>query len=93
MLPLEAAAGTDPLALRKLYGESLLLCGGIDKRVLSRGKREIEREVMAKVPPLLEGGGYIPAVDHSVPPDVSFGNYSFYVELIRSVCARGSGPR
>jgi len=84
-LPIEIAAGMDPLAMRRRYGEQLLLCGGVDKRVLSRGKGEIERELRSKVPPLVLAGGYIPTVDHSVPPDVSFENYAFYVELLRSM--------
>jgi uroporphyrinogen decarboxylase len=61
----------------------LVLWGGIDKRVLSRSKKEIEHEVLSKVPELLKNGGYIPSIDHSVPPDVPFKNFEFYIDLIR----------
>jgi uroporphyrinogen-III decarboxylase len=84
-LPIEVAAGMDPVALRRRFGDRLLLCGGIDKRVLLRDRSAIEEEVRRKVPPLLEAGGYIPAIDHSVPPDVPFANYAYYVELLREI--------
>ncbi len=81
--PLEAAAGMDPVALRRRYGRDLLLVGGIDKRELSRGKEEVRAEVMKKVAPLIEQGGYIPTVDHSVPPDVPWQNYVYFRELLQ----------
>jgi hypothetical protein len=84
-MPIEVAAGMDPLKIRNLYGNKLMLWGGIDKRVLSGTKKDIEKEIFSKVPALLEGGGYIPGIDHSVPPDVSFENYSFFVGLLRSL--------
>lgn len=83
-LPMEIAAGMDPLRIRSLYNK-LLLWGGIDKRTLTKGKREIEKEVLSKVPMLLKTGGYIPSVDHEIPPDVSFENYSFFIDLIRNL--------
>lgn len=83
--PLEAAANQDPMALRKEYGHDLLLWGGIDKRALAKGKKAIEEELLAKIPPLLEDGGYIPTVDHSVPPDVSYRDFQFYLDLKRRI--------
>ncbi|MCJ7684176.1 MAG: hypothetical protein MUO68_07770 [Desulfobacteraceae bacterium] len=49
------------------------------------GKDAIKEEVMAKVPFLLEKGGYFPSVDHLVPPDVSLGNYQYYINTMRKV--------
>lgn len=83
--PLEVAAGMDAVALRKKYGKDLLLMGNIDKRELAKGKEAIKEEVMKKVPYLLSQGGYIPAVDHAVPPDISFSNFIYYLDLIRSI--------
>ena len=80
--PIEVAAGMDPVALRKQYGRDLLLVGGIDKRELSKGKAEVYAEVMRRVPALNEMGGYIPTVDHSVPPDVPLENYAYYRQLL-----------
>ena len=83
--PLEVAAGNDAVALRKKYGKNLVLSGNIDKRALIKGKEAIREEVMSKVPFLLEQGGYIPSVDHLVPPDVTFENYCYYINLMREV--------
>lgn len=85
--PLEVQAGMDPVALRKEHGRKLRLIGGIDKRSFSRTKGAIEEEVMAKVPYLVKRGGYIPAPDHSVPPDVPLENFQHYLELIREAAA------
>ncbi len=79
--PLEQQAGMDPVHLRKEYGRDLVLSGGIDKRELAKGKREIETELRAKLPCLLEQGGYFPTLDHSVPPNVPLDNYRYYIEL------------
>jgi hypothetical protein len=81
--PLEVAAGEDPVALRKKYGKHLLMCGGIDKRALAQDRKAIEREVNAKVPFLIESGGWIPSIDHAVPPDVPYDNYCYYLELVK----------
>lgn len=86
--PLEIAAGMEPLGIRENYGRKLVLWGGIDKRVLSKGRAAIECELMRKVPQMMESGGFIPAIDHSVPPDVPFENYKFYTERLRELTDR-----
>ena len=83
--PLEVAAGNDAVALRKKYGKNLILSGNIDKRALIKGKEPIREGVMSKVPFLMERGGYIPTVDHLVPPDVTFENCYHYINLMREV--------
>jgi len=86
--PLEQASGMDPLSLRKEYGQDLVLCGGIDKRALTKGKEDIERELSAKIPLLLERGGYIPHVDHTFPPDIPYENFQYYMELKLKLISR-----
>jgi uroporphyrinogen-III decarboxylase len=81
--PVEIAAGNDPVALRKEYGKDLILGGGIDKRALLGGRESIEKEVMSKVPYLLDQGGYFPCIDHLVPPDITLENYQYYVNCLR----------
>lgn len=87
--PVEVAAGMDPVKLKREYGRDLVLKGGIDKRVLARGKREIEEELQRKLPPLIEAGGYIPMVDHTVPPDVPYENFLHYMEIKRQILSSG----
>ena len=83
--PFEVAAGNDAVTIRKKYGRDLIIGGTIDKRALIKGKEAIREEVMSKVPFLLETGGYFPSVDHTVPPDVTFENFCYYINLMREV--------
>ncbi|MGQ9585553.1 MAG: uroporphyrinogen decarboxylase family protein [Anaerolineae bacterium] len=81
--PLEIAAGSHPRALRERY-PNLALLGGVDKRALAAGPEAIDRE-LARLVPVVEQGGYIPMVDHLVPPDVSLENYRYYLERRREL--------
>lgn len=85
LLPLEQAAAMDAVKIRRQYATALTLWGGIDKRELAKGRKEIERELLRQVPALLESGGYIPTVDHAVPPDVPYDNFRYYLELKREI--------
>jgi len=80
--PIERAAGMDAVQLRQRFGWELRLMGGIDKRAMIAGPKEIDREI-ANVLPLLKEGGYIPWCDHHVPPDVPLTHYLYYVQRIK----------
>jgi uroporphyrinogen decarboxylase len=84
MSPCEIAAGIDLFEIRKQFPQFGLL-GGIDKRELAKSKKHIYNEVMGKVPGMIEKGGFIPHVDHAVPYDVSFENYSYFRQLMDKV--------
>jgi uroporphyrinogen decarboxylase len=78
--PIErASCDMDPIALRRKYGRSLRLFGGVDKRELARGRKAIDAH-LTSLAPLIEEGGFIPTVDHTVPPDVSLDNFRYYME-------------
>jgi uroporphyrinogen decarboxylase len=79
--PIERAANMNPLELRKLYGRSFFMIGGIDKRVLNMDNKAIQEEVVSVVPNLIEEGGFIPTIDHSVPPDVSLDSFKYYLDV------------
>jgi len=83
--PLEQASGMDPRRLRREYGRDLALAGGIDKIELTKDRAAIERELTAKIPPMLESGGYLPHLDHCFPPDISYDNFQYYMELKRKL--------
>lgn len=83
--PMEIAAGTDLLALRKRFGKDMAYLGGIDKRELAKSKEDVKREIYSKVPQLLESGGYIPYCDHQVPHDVPYENYCYMWHLIKDI--------
>jgi uroporphyrinogen-III decarboxylase len=73
----------DAVSLSKEYGRSLRLVGNIDKRALAKGKAEIRKEVESKLPYLRDAGGFIPMVDHVIPPDISLENFRYYSEYIK----------
>ena len=76
IFPLEVAAGMDVVELRKNFPK-LQMIGGIDKRCIAKGKKEIDEE-LTRVFPAIGKGGYIPCIDHSVPPNISWDNFSYY---------------
>ncbi len=77
MSPFEVASGCDVVNTRKQYPD-LVISGGIDKRVLAQGKKEIDRMVERIIPFMREKGGYMPTCDHGVPVDISYENYMHY---------------
>jgi uroporphyrinogen decarboxylase len=82
--PMEVAAGMDPVRMRREYGRSFCMVGGVDKREIAKGKREIDAQI-ARIAPLVEQGGYIPWIDHAIPPDVSLANFEYYLEQKRKI--------
>ncbi|MBU0715696.1 MAG: hypothetical protein KJ964_10110 [Verrucomicrobia bacterium] len=77
--PIERASEVSPQAWRKRFGKDLRLWGGVDKRELAKGPEAIRRHLRAFIP-LIEQGGFIPTVDHTVPPDVSWDNFRIYMD-------------
>ncbi len=87
MFPLEVSAGVDPFAWRQEFGMDLRLRGGIAKAPLVEGGKAIDRE-LERIRPLLEQGGYIPHLDHLVPPDIPYAHYCEYLEKKRKLIGR-----
>ncbi len=85
LYPFEVQAGMDIRNVRKKYGKKLCILGGIDKMALAKDKKAIKKEVLSKVPKLLKEGGYIPLLDHCVPPEVSFENFKYFVKLLKKL--------
>ncbi len=81
--PMERAAGMDPVAQRRQSGASLCMIGGVDKREIAKGPAAIDAELARSVAPILDQGGFIPTIDHAVPPDVSLADFRYYLEAKR----------
>jgi len=84
MLPFEVQAGMDVREVRKCYPK-LVILGGLDKRALFTDTAAIAREVRPKVTKMLPAGGFIPSLDHNVPPEVSLENFKKYLEILRGL--------
>jgi hypothetical protein len=89
MHPMEVAAGMDVREARRIHGKDIGFFGGIGKRALAGTREDIRREVVPKLDECLGEGGFIPACDHGIPPDVSFDNYRCFRDLVREASERG----
>ena len=81
LAPCEVAAGMDPVELRRTFGRDLRMVGGIDKREIAAGPAAIDAE-LARLQPVIEEGGYIPAIDHSISADISLENYRYFLRKL-----------
>ncbi|MDP6355614.1 MAG: uroporphyrinogen decarboxylase family protein [Planctomycetota bacterium] len=86
--PFERAAGMDPVKVRREYGKSVCMIGGVDKREVAKGPEAIEAELERSVIPIIDQGGFIPTIDHAVPPDVSLSNFQYYLDAKRKILER-----
>ena len=90
MFPLQIRNGTDVFALRRQYGKDLLLCGGVDKTRLSGQSCDRRRNERMR---LVAMGGYIPHLDHLVPPDITLDNFEYYLKIKRQAMGISQGAR
>ena len=82
--PMEVAAGMDVVRLRKKFGKDLRMGGGMDKRILA-SKKEAVKDMVDEKRDLISEGGYVPGVDHAIPPDVPWENYRYYRQLLSEI--------
>ena len=80
--PCEVAASMDPVELRKTFGKQLRMIGGFDKRIVVKGKEAIDAE-FERLRPVIDEGGYLPAIDHSVSSDISWDNYRHFLDAVQ----------
>lgn len=80
---LEVKAGMDVVKLKEKYKNKLSYLGNIDAlNILPSSKAEIKKDLLYKLN-AAKGGGYIPGSDHSVPGNVSAGNYDYFINMIK----------
>jgi len=77
--PMERAAGMDPVQMRREFGKSICMIGGVDKREIAKGPSAIDAE-LERLVPVIESGGYVPTIDHAVHPDVSYADFLYYLD-------------
>jgi hypothetical protein len=83
----------DPVRLRREYGRDLLMSGGLDKRAVAKAPAAIDQELRAKIPPLVEQGGYIPYLDHLLSHDIPYSHLLYYLDLKEDLMPGGDGAR
>ncbi len=82
LMPFEVQAGMDVRAVADRH-PSLGIMGGIDKRALAEGPDAISREVDRVLPHFRDRGGFIPTLDHTVPPNVPLSAFEHYLRCLR----------
>jgi uroporphyrinogen decarboxylase len=81
VMPFEVAAGSDILWYRSQY-PNLCVMGGIDKQEIAKGRDAIDRE-LDRIDSMFKGPGYIAALDHLVHPEISYGDFKYFVAELR----------
>jgi hypothetical protein len=82
-LPMDVNAGMDIVAVRNEFPD-LKFIGGYNKLCIVDGKESIDKE-FERIIPVIRQGGYIPGVDHQVPPSASLENYLYYIKRLKEV--------
>lgn len=89
--PCEVNAGMEADQLRAAF-PTLAFWGGTDKRALAHGPAAIDTELERRFRFAWRAGRYLPALDHGVPPDVSWANRQHYARRYREWCVRTNLP-
>ena len=79
MSPFEVASGCDVVQIGRQYPD-LIMSGGIDKRIMAKGREAIDAHLAYILPTMRARGGYIPNCDHGVPAEVPYADYLYYRE-------------
>lgn len=79
LMPFEVQAGSDVCAIAKQYPE-LGIMGGFNKQAAWTSKEAIDREFERLAPMFEPGVKYFFAMDHLIPPEVSFENLTYFME-------------
>jgi uroporphyrinogen decarboxylase len=85
MSPFEVAAGCDVVEIGRKY-PWLVIEGGIDKRIIAKGKPYIDKHLDEILPAMKKRGGYIPTCDHGIPAEVSFEDYLYFRRRLSQYC-------
>ena len=88
MHPMEPASNMDIVKVREQYGTQLAFYGGIDKHIIRRSKEDIVSELEYKIPPMINTGGCILALDHRIPNGTPLENYRFYIQKVWEIIER-----
>jgi uroporphyrinogen-III decarboxylase len=93
MYPMEPAAGMDIVTIKRAYGNSLAMLGGIDKHVLRSSKEAILHELEYKLQPATRDGGIVFGLDHRITNGTPIENYRYYVRTARQILGLNPDPR
>ena len=83
MFPIEVGTWEASIApWREKYGKAIRGVGGMDKRVFSKDYDAVDAEI-ERLKLLIDMGGFIPCMDHRIPPDAVWENIQYYCNKMR----------
>ena len=86
VVPNEVQAGCRITEYRRKYGRRLAYSGGLDKRVLTQGRRAIDAMLNEIIPPMMEtGGGWVVSLDHRVVPGTPLADFRYFTDRVREM--------
>ena len=83
VFPWETQFGLDIIKVRREYPR-LGMMGGLNKHALEFTREDMDKE-LEKIPYMLEGGRYIPCLDHGVTNAVSWDNYRYFYDRLKEL--------
>ena len=82
VLPFEVAAGMDISKVAEQH-PNFIISASIDKREIAKDRKAIDRELEKRLSYMFERGGYLPSMDHHVPPDLSYEDFKYYLKKVQ----------
>jgi hypothetical protein len=89
LYPFEVMAGMNVAEVRRAFPR-LQILGGLDKVALAHGSAAIGA-ALEQTSWMLSQGGYVPYVDHMVPPDVPWENFCYYRQRLNELIDASAG--
>jgi hypothetical protein len=83
LLPFEVIEGCKSIVDYRREYPSLCIMGGISKLEIAKGREAIDGELERLREVFDIGTGFIPALDHLVPPEVSYADFKYFVRQLR----------
>lgn len=84
MYPFERMSGMDARAVRKRYGDNLIIFGNTEKLALAGSKSDIDYEVEL-IKDMIKESGFFVCADHEIPPNVSYENIVYFINRVRAL--------
>ena len=78
--PVEVQANMDVIELSNEFGKDMCYIGNISRQAIMDGKDAIDKELQRKLQVMFERGGFIPAVDDQLFPDMTFENAKYCID-------------
>jgi uroporphyrinogen decarboxylase len=82
LFPIEAV--NDIVTIRETYPQ-LRMLGGVDKRMLFKGRRGLIDAELKRLEPVMSSGGYVPHIDHAVSQDISWESFTYYRQRLNDI--------